>query len=87
MNEMEQSEYSVMFDSLDGQDLLKRLKRLEQNIRHESDKINRKTKHYYKLLSSQYDLLFGPQVYCSRHHKSNAGMNFHDMSLSGTAPK
>lgn len=59
MNEMGQSEYSVMFDAFDAEDLLKRFKRLEQNIDNEVEKIKRKTDEYQKALASQYDSLFG----------------------------
>ena len=56
---MGQSQYSVMFDALDAQDLLKRFKRLEQNVDSEVRNIRRKTGEYRQALSSQYDMLFG----------------------------
>jgi hypothetical protein len=67
MKEMGQSEYSVMFDALDTEDLLRRFRRLEQNLGNEIEKIKRKTEQYQKSLSSQYDLLFGAPVRVQAH--------------------
>jgi polysaccharide pyruvyl transferase WcaK-like protein len=62
MKDMGQSEYSVMFDALNAEDLLKRFKQLEQNTDYEVEKIKLKVAEYRKALARQYDRLFGAPV-------------------------
>jgi polysaccharide pyruvyl transferase WcaK-like protein len=62
MKEMGQADYSIMFDALEANDLLRRFRQLEHNVKKESERIRHKTDEYRRSLATQYDLLFGSSI-------------------------
>ena len=58
MKAMDQADYSVVFESFEVDDLLKRFRALEKNYSIEKNKIKKKNEEYLFALNEQYDTLF-----------------------------